>query len=32
MEKPQLNIDKHVKHWVASSDDDFNTMLLLFKS
>ena len=28
----QLDIDKIVKHWVETSDGDFNTMLLLFRS
>ena len=27
----QLDIDKIVKHWVETSDDDFNTMLILFR-
>ena len=30
MDNLQHNIDKHVKHWITSSDDDFNTMLALF--
>jgi HEPN domain-containing protein len=32
MDNPQLNIDKIVKHWTETSDDDFNTMLTLFRS
>jgi HEPN domain-containing protein len=27
-----LDIDKIVKHWTETSDDDFNTMLALFRS
>jgi HEPN domain-containing protein len=27
-----IDIDKIVKHWVDTSDDDFNTMLILFDS
>jgi len=32
MENFQLDIDKIVKHWVETSDEDFNTMLVLFRS
>jgi len=32
MDNLQLDIDKIVKHWVDSSDDDFNTMLILLNS
>jgi len=32
MNKPQLDIDKIFKHWMETSDDDFNTMLVLFGS
>ena len=32
MDTMRLDIDKIVKHWVESSDDDFNTMLVLFNS
>ena len=32
MENSQFDIDKHIKHWRESSDDDFNTMLVLFRS
>jgi len=32
MENPQLNIDKIVRHWIETSDDDFNTMMILFHS
>ena len=27
-----MTTDEKVKHWIESSDDDFNTMFLLFKS
>jgi HEPN domain-containing protein len=32
MDIPQLDIDKIIKHWTETSDDDFNTMLILFRS
>lgn len=32
MDSPQLNIAKITKHWIDSSDDDFNTMLVLYDS
>jgi HEPN domain-containing protein len=32
MENIRLDIDKIVKHWIETSDDDFNTMLILFHS
>lgn len=32
MDNPQLNIDRMIKHWVNTSDDDFNTMLVLYDS
>ena len=32
MDNSQLDIDKIVQHWVQTSDDDFNTMLILFRS
>jgi len=32
MEQFPLNIDKIVKHWIETSDDDFDTMLVLFRS
>jgi HEPN domain-containing protein len=32
MNNPQFDIDKIVKHWVETSDDYFNTMLVLFRS
>jgi len=32
MNVPQLDIDKVVKHWQDTSDDDFNTMLILFNA
>jgi len=32
MNSQQLDIDKIVKHWVDTSDDDFDTMLTLFRS
>jgi HEPN domain-containing protein len=28
----QLDVDKIVKHWTETSDGDFNTMLILFRS
>jgi HEPN domain-containing protein len=31
MDSPQLDIDKNVAHWIKVSDDDFDTMLVLFK-
>jgi HEPN domain-containing protein len=30
--KPGVDVDKIVRHWIETSDDDFNTMLILFKS
>ena len=32
MSSSQLNIGKMVKHWVDTSEDDFNTMLVLYDS
>ena len=32
MDNNQLDVDKIVQHWIETSDDDFNTMLLLFSS
>ena len=32
MDSSQLNIEKTVRHWVETSDDDFNTMFVLFNS
>ena len=32
MDNPQLDIDKIVQHWVETSNEDFNTMLILFSS
>jgi len=32
MDDLQINIDKHIKYWTEISDDDFNTMLVLFNS
>ena len=32
MNDAQINVDKIVKHWIETSDDDFNTMLVLFRS
>jgi len=32
MENSQLDIDKIVKHWIETSDDDFGAMLTLFYS
>jgi len=32
VENSQLDIDKIVTHWIETSDDDFNTMLILFES
>ncbi|GHT33052.1 hypothetical protein FACS189434_06290 [Bacteroidia bacterium] len=28
----QLNIDKIIKHWTETSDNDFDTMLVLYKA
>ena len=30
--KSNIDIDKIVKHWIETSDDDFNTMLTLYNS
>jgi HEPN domain-containing protein len=32
MDNTQLDIDKIFKHWIETSDEDFNTMLILFRS
>jgi len=32
MDNTQLDIDKIFKHWAETSDNDFNTMLVLFRS
>jgi len=32
MENFQIDIEKIVRHWIETSDDDFNTMLVLFRS
>jgi HEPN domain-containing protein len=32
MDNLQLDINKIYKHWIETSDEDFNTMLLLFRS
>ena len=32
MNNSQIDIDKIVQHWTETSDDDFNTMLILFRS
>jgi HEPN domain-containing protein len=32
MDNIQLDVDKIVKHWTETSNDDFNTMLILFRS
>ena len=32
MDNAQLDIEKNIKHWTEMSDDDFNTMLTLFRS
>jgi HEPN domain-containing protein len=32
MDNIQLDVDKIVKHWTETSDDDFNTMLILFRA
>ena len=32
MEKDNLNIDKIVKHWYDTSEDDFQTMFTLYQS
>ncbi len=29
---PTINVDKIVKHWIETSEDDFQTMLTLFNS
>ena len=30
--KSNIEVDKIVKHWIETSDDDFNTMLTLYNS
>ncbi|MBN1769485.1 MAG: HEPN domain-containing protein [Prolixibacteraceae bacterium] len=30
--KSNINVDKIVKHWIETSDDDFKTSLSLFES
>jgi HEPN domain-containing protein len=30
--KSNIDVDKIVKHWIETSDDDFNTMLILYNS
>ena len=30
--KSNIDVDKIVKHWIETSDDDFNTMLTLYNS
>ena len=32
MDSPQLDIDKIVKHWIETSDSDFEAMLTLYHS
>jgi len=32
MDSPKIDIEKIVKHWMESSDSDFDTMLILFRS
>jgi len=32
MDSSQLDIDKIVQHWIETSDDDFQTMLALYRS
>jgi HEPN domain-containing protein len=32
MNEPQIDVNKIVKHWTETSDEDFNTMLILFRS
>ncbi|GHT72650.1 hypothetical protein AGMMS50262_01990 [Bacteroidia bacterium] len=32
MENVHIDIEKIVKHWIDTSDDDFNTMLILYNS
>ena len=32
MNNPQLDIEKIVRHWLETSDNDFKTMLVLFRS
>jgi HEPN domain-containing protein len=29
---PGVDVEKIVRHWIETSDDDFNTMLVLYKS
>ena len=31
-DKSNIDVDKIVKHWIETSDDDFNTMLTLYNS
>jgi len=30
--KSNIDVDKIIKHWIETSDDDFNTMLTLYNS
>ncbi|GAP72517.1 HEPN domain-containing protein [Candidatus Symbiothrix dinenymphae] len=32
MEDIQINVDKIVRHWIESSDEDFATVLVLYKT
>ena len=32
MDNPQLDVDKIVKHWIETSDNDFEAMLTLYHS
>ena len=32
MDKTEIDIDKILTHWIETSDDDFNTMFILFRS
>lgn len=32
MEKPSFNKDKLIKYWSESSDDDYDTMIVMFES
>jgi HEPN domain-containing protein len=31
-DKSNIDVDRIVKHWVETSDDDFNTMMILYNS
>lgn len=32
MKKEQFNIQKIIDHWIAGSDDDYNTMIAMYET